>query len=113
MAMKARIEHSEHHVPRGRVIHAAIAVVVTTAVILGLFWLDGFSPAFQSFFHGARWVALVLGLYWLYHTLRPRRNSDRRDGDRRDHRRRETDPPLQHCDTPTTEPRAPGETRGA
>ncbi len=109
--MMPRTEQQSHQIPRGRIIHAAIAVVVTVAVILLLVWLDHFAPAFVSFFRAARWVALALVLYWLYHAVRPRTHGERRDGDRRDHRRRRNDPQLPHCDTPTTEPRTPGETR--
>ncbi len=107
-------QHAGHNLPRGRIIHAAVAVVVIGAVILLLFWLEGVAPAFVSFFRLGRWVALALGVYWLYEALRPRTHGERRGGDRRDHRRRTSDPPLQHCDPPSTEPRAPGEpNRGA
>lgn len=107
-------EHAEHPLPRGRLIHAAIAIVVTVAAILLLFWLGNSEPAFRSFARGGRWATLVLGVYWLYHALRPRRHDDRRSSDRRDHRRRTSDPPLQHCESPSTEPPAPGDThRGA
>lgn len=108
--MTARTERHEHQLPRGRIIRAAIAVVVTAAVILFLLWLGNFAPAFRSILRGAGWAVLVLGLYWLYRAVRPRTHGDRRDGDRRDHRRRTNDPPLPHCEIPS-EPRAPGETR--
>lgn len=104
-------QQQQHQIPRGRIIHAAIAIIVTVAVILALLWLDNFAPAFVSFFRAARWVAFALGLYWLYHAVRPRRHGERRDGDRRDHRRRRNDPQLPHCDVPSTDPPAPGETR--
>jgi len=106
----ARGEAQEHHLPRRRIVHGAVAVAVTAGVILFLFWLGDFAPAFRSLLRGAQWVVLALGVYWLYHALRPRSHSERRHDDRRDHRRRTTDPPLRHCDTPTTEPRAPGDT---
>ena len=111
MTVPDRGESHEHRLPRGRIVHAAIAVGVTGAVILALLWLDGFAPAFVSFFGAARWVALGLGVYWVYRALRPRTHGERRNGDRRDHRRRTSDPPLQNCDPPSTAPSAPGETR--
>ena len=109
--MTPETEQQRHAIPRGRIVHAVIAVVVTAAVMLFLLWLGNFAPAFRSLLRGARWVVLAIGVYWLYLTVRPRTHGERRDGDRRDHRRRTDDPPMPHCEIPSTEPPAPGETR--
>jgi ABC-type nickel/cobalt efflux system permease component RcnA len=91
-------------VPRSRLLHALLAIVVTGAGVLLLLWLSHVAPAFASMLRGAIVVVIALGAWWLFKAVRPRTHRDRRDGERREHRRRDSDPPPSHCEPARQEP---------
>ena len=69
-------------VPKPRIRHFAITVIVTLLVWCVVHWVGNRAPAFGAFIRIGEAVVIVVGAYMAFQEIRPRTH-ERRDGDRR------------------------------